>query len=148
HLSQSGAGLMITASRRTPPALMGAIDAATRGAPRVLWTGSGENPYAQFLAHAGAFLVTADSVNMAGEAAATGKPVHVFHPSGGSAKFDRLHAALEGKGITRRILGDTMDLAEWTYPPLDAAREIANEIERRWSKRARLIPGLCNPGPR
>ncbi len=89
-LSKSGAGLMITASRRTPAALIDAIDAATRDAPRIVFRGTGDNPYAHFLAHADAFIVTADSVNMAGEAAATGKPIYVFHPSGGSAKFDAL----------------------------------------------------------
>ena len=45
------------------------------GSPRVLWDGKGENPYATFLAHADALIVTADSVNMTGEASASGKPV-------------------------------------------------------------------------
>ncbi len=51
------------------------------------------NPYPDFLAHADALIVTANSVNMCGEAAATGKPVYVFTPSGGSDKFARFHAA-------------------------------------------------------
>lgn len=142
-ISASGAGLMMTPSRRTPPALLSAIDAATNNAPRFLWQGEGENPYAQFLAHADIFVVTADSVNMAGEAAATGKPIYIFHPSGGSAKFDRYHAALEAKGITRRLAPSGAPLELWDYQPLDSARLIAAEIERRWMKRAELLPGLC-----
>ncbi len=71
------------------------MDKATAGAPRILWDGKGENPYATFLAHADALIVTADSVNMNGEAAATGKPVYVFEPSAGSAKFRRFHRDFE-----------------------------------------------------
>lgn len=142
-LSAGGAGLMITASRRTPASLLNAIDAATAGAPRFLWDGTGDNPYVIFLAHADAFVVTADSVNMAGEAAATGMPIHVFHPSGGSSKFDRFHAELESRGITRRLPDASQPLLSWTYPPLDSARSIAAEITRRMLKRAELLPGLC-----
>lgn len=142
-LAGQGAGLMITASRRTPPGLMAAIDAATAGARRILWNGEGANPYPDFLAHADAFIVTADSVNMAGEAAATGKPVHIFHPSGGSSKFDRYHAALEAHGITRRLDDATQIAAQWSYAPLNSAEIIAAEICRRMSQRARYAPGLC-----
>lgn len=143
HASRQGAGLMITASRRTPPQLLTAIDAATQGAKRILWSGEGENPYPQFLAQADAFIVTADSVNMAGEAAATGKPIHVFHPSGGSKKFDRLHASLARRGITRSIDDATQISAAWAYEPLNSASIIAAEIERRMAARAHYLSGLC-----
>lgn len=138
RLSQSGAGLMLTPSRRTPPALASAIDMATRGAPRLFWNGTGDNPYPSILAHADAFLVTADSVNMAGEAAATGRPIYIFYPSGGSAKFDRYHQALEAKGMTRRLPNTNEISLEWRFDPVDAARVIAREIEARWMARLRL----------
>lgn len=144
-LAQSGAGLMITTSRRTPPALLAAVDAATASGARILFTGEGENPYPGFLAHADTFVVTSDSVNMAGEAAATGKPVYIFHPEGGSPKFDRFHASLRYAGITRPFHDARQPLENWSYAPLDAARLIADEIERRYLKRAGLIPGLCAP---
>lgn len=142
-LAGQGAGLMITASRRTPPGLLAAVDAATARGARILWRGEGANPYPDFLAHADAFIVTADSVNMAGEAAATGKPVHIFHPSGGSQKFDRYHAALEAHGITRRIDDATQIASRWDYAPLNSAEVIAAEITRRMGQRARYMPGLC-----
>ena len=47
-----------------------------------------------FLAHADAFVVTADSVNMAGEAAATGKPIYIFEPSGGGSQVHPLPRGL------------------------------------------------------
>lgn len=123
---------MITPSRRTPPELLRALDAATASRPRILWTGQGDNPYPDFLAHADAIIVTADSASMVGEACATGRPVHVFHPQGGKPKFHRYHAALERHGAARPLSQRT-DIAQiWTYRPLDAASEIAAEIERRW----------------
>ncbi len=123
---------LITASRRTPDALLEAVCAAIGDSPRIIWTGEGDNPYEQFLAQGDIFIVTADSVNMTGEACATGKPVYVFEPDGGSAKFKRFHAALRRYGATRE-LPETFDrLESWGYAPLDSAREIAREIERRW----------------
>jgi uncharacterized protein len=131
-MAGQGASFLITPSRRTPPALLQAADEATAGNPRILWTGEGDNPYPAFLAHADAFIVTADSVNMAGEASATGRPIHVFHPAGGRDKFRRYHGALESHGATRRLDGNTAADTVWSYAPLDAAQAVATEIERRW----------------
>src|SRR5688572_6083010 len=94
--------------------------------------GEGPNPYPQFLAQADALVVTADSVNMTGEAAATGRPVLVFTPSAGSAKFRRFHAALEAQGATRPLPDRVAEFPRWSYPPLFSADEIAREVERRW----------------
>jgi uncharacterized protein len=126
------ASFLITPSRRTLPALLQAVDAATSSSPRWLWTGEGENPYPLFLAHADAFIVTADSVNMVGEASASGRPIHVFHPRGGRPKFRRYHAALEAHGAARSLTKASSIREDWRYPPLDAAEAIATEIERRW----------------
>lgn len=123
---------LITPSRRTPPELLAAANAATAGLPRILWDGTGENPYAQFLAQADAFIVSADSVNMAGEAGATGRPVYVFTPPGGRAKFQRYHAALAAHGVTRPLPLRPVQFEAWAYEPLHTATGIAREIERRW----------------
>jgi uncharacterized protein len=137
-LGRLGASFLITPSRRTHPRLLNATEQATRAFPRVLWDGRGANPYGDFLAHADLFVVTADSVNITGEACGTGRPVLVFKPSGGSAKFFRFHAALESRGATRP-LPDRLDaLPDWSYEPLHSAEEIAREIERRWQERAAL----------
>jgi mitochondrial fission protein ELM1 len=131
-LARQGASFLITPSRRTPPDLLRAVDAPTANSPRLLWTRGGENPYPDFLAHADAFIVTADSVNMVSEASASGRPIYVFHPQGGRAKFRRYHAALEALGATRPLTEKTSILDNWHYEPLDAARVVAAEIERRW----------------
>jgi mitochondrial fission protein ELM1 len=134
-LAGLGAGLMITVSRRTPPELVAALDVAVAGTGAIYWKGEGPNPYAQFVACADAFLVTADSVNMAGEAAATGKPIYVFEPAGGAPKFAAYHAALRDKGVTRPAPERFSVFETWSYPPLYAADTIAAEIVRRLARR-------------
>lgn len=134
-LAELGAGLMITPSRRTPAEITAFVRDATKGLPRFFWSGEGDNPYPHFLAHADALVVPADSVNMVGEACATGRPVYVFEPKGGSAKFRRFHAALRRHGATRPLPGRLERLETWSYTPLNSSEAIAAEIARRWSSR-------------
>lgn len=141
-LARLGVSFMITPSRRTHKRLIRVVEAATAGSPRILWDGTGDNPYPHFLAHADLLIVTADSVNMTGEAAATGRPVYVFFPDKGSPKFARFHAALREAGITRPLPGTLSRIEAWTYTPLDSAREIASAIEQRWVRRSGFLPGV------
>lgn len=127
-----GVSFMITPSRRSGAGMVAAVDAATQGAPRILWDGQGANPYAEFLAHADALIVTADSVNMASEAVTTARPVYVFHGSGGSAKFARFHEGLEKYGAVRRLPETVVRWEAWGYAPLYAAQEIAAAVLARW----------------
>lgn len=140
-LADSTGSFLITPSRRTPEAMLAAVEAATRTHPRLLWRGEGANPYADFLANADAIVVTADSVNMTGEACATGRPVYVFTPDGGSAKFARFHEALRRYGATRPLPETLGRIEAWSYRPLDSAQEIATEIVRRWQRRQAMVPG-------
>lgn len=134
-MANLGASFLITPSRRTHQRLLRAVLRATQASPRVVWDGESPNPYPEFLAHADRFVVTGDSVNMTGEPLATGKPVWVFEPSGGSAKFRRFHEALRRYGATRTLPDIVTSLETWTYPPLDSAAQIAREIEVRWQQR-------------
>lgn len=140
-LAGLAASFMITSSRRTHARLLNAVDKATASAPRILWNGDGTNPYPDFLAHADALVVTADSVNMCGEAAATGKPVYIFTPEGGSPKFERFHCALRDHGATRPLPDKLERLEAWTYVPLDAATTIAEEVEKRFTRRRAMLHG-------
>lgn len=134
-IADLGASFMITPSRRTHQRLLRAVLGATAGSPRIVWDGESANPYPEFLAHADWFVVTGDSVNMTGEPLATGKPVWVFEPSGGSAKFRRFHEVLRRYGATRSLPDIVTSLEAWAYPPLDSAAQIAREIEMRWQQR-------------
>lgn len=135
ELAASGCGLMVTPSRRTEPMLLESLIAALSDLPPekranvFLWTGTGENPYVAILALADAIIVTGDSVNMVGEAAATGAPVHVYEPSGGHRKISGYLDRLEALGVIRRWRGR---LEDWRYTPINATAEIAAEIARRY----------------
>jgi mitochondrial fission protein ELM1 len=78
--------------------------------------------------------------NMTGEAAATGRPVYVFAPSYGSAKFARFHESLRQYGATRALPDHFTTLQTWTYQPLDAAMPIVAQVEQRWRTRHRRLP--------
>ena len=118
-------GLMVTVSRRTGAENVARIASTLEGSGAYFWNGEGENPYLGVLAWADAFLVTADSVNMACDAAATGKPVHIFPLPGGSAKFDRFHQSLMARGISRPFKGR---IEQWDYAPLDETGRAAKRI--------------------
>lgn len=138
-LAKLGASFMITPSRRTPAGLLNAVIEAAPADRRLVWEGQGENPYGLYLANADQLIVTADSVNMVGEACATGRPVYVFKPHGGSAKFAWFHASLRQYGATRLLPDTFRTLETWTYAPLDSAADIAREIERRWLERQETV---------
>lgn len=119
----AGGSVLATASRRTGPAGIALLRERFAGVPGEVWDNTGDNPYYAYLAVADYLLVTADSVSMVSEAAATGKPVHIIELGGGNAKFARFHAAMRAAGITRPFSGR---LETWTYmPPDDTARAAA-----------------------
>ena len=120
-----GAGLMVTPSRRTGEPQERIIRERLKGKPAVVWDGTGDNPYFGFLGSADAVVVTCDSVNMVGEAAATGKPVYVIELDGGSPKFRRFLDGIYAHGAARPFDGR---LENWTYVPLNATHDIARAI--------------------
>jgi uncharacterized protein len=113
---RAGGSVLVTPSRRTGPAGIAVLKERLGGLPGAVWDGTGDNPYFAYLALADALLVTADSVSMVSEAAATGKPVHIVALAGGDAKFARFHAAMRKAGITRPFAGE---IERWSYPPPD-----------------------------
>ncbi|PVB59781.1 mitochondrial fission ELM1 family protein [Labrenzia sp. 011] len=120
-----GASFMITASRRTPPGLAYGLASLAKSGGHLYWTGESPNPLGLYLAKADAIVATADSTNMIGEAAGTGKPVHVFHPGGGHRKITRFLDNLQRLGVTHPFPGP---LKTTTYEPIDATPVIAKRI--------------------
>ncbi|MGB0631995.1 MAG: mitochondrial fission ELM1 family protein [Alphaproteobacteria bacterium] len=125
-----GAGLAITASRRTGEENEARLRAGLAGTAWWFWDGRGDNPYLGLLALADAIVVTADSVSMVSEACSTGKPVYVAGLEGGSDKFDRFHAHLRDRGMTRPFDGT---LESWTYEALRDTEIVAAEVARRYA---------------
>jgi hypothetical protein len=119
------ATFLITVSRRTPVAFAKSIEDLAKNGGHYYWTGEGINPYGHFLAKSDAIVATADSTNMIGEATATGRPVHVFHPSGGHDKITRFLGTLEQLGCVQPFPGP---LKTTTYEPIDATPVIAERI--------------------
>src|SRR5215472_17477034 len=119
-LRTQGGSALVTPSRRTGAAGIALLRNRLQSLPAAIWDGCGENPYFAYLALADAFVVTADSVSMISEAAATGKPVHILALRGGNRKFARFHAAMQLAGVTRPFSGR---IESWSYPiPDDTAR--------------------------
>jgi uncharacterized protein len=113
---ETGGSVLLTPSRRTGEAGIALLRRYLTGLPAAIWDMTGDNPYYAYLANADAFLVTADSVSMISEAAATGKPVHIIELAGGNRKFVHFHQAMQAAGITRVFRGH---IERWNYPPLD-----------------------------
>jgi mitochondrial fission protein ELM1 len=126
-VAATGAGLMVTFSRRTGPAMEAIIRDALAGSNAAIWDGTGGNPYFAYLALADHVVVTEDSASMVSEAAATGKPISILRLAGGSPKFARFHAAMAARGVTREFAGR---LDHWTYPPMDETARVAAAVRQ------------------
>lgn len=132
----TGAGLMVTASRRTPPALRAALTALTEQHGGFFWDGTGENPYVDLLALSDFIVATADSFNMIGEAAVTGRPILVFEPSGGHPKLDVYMRGLKAHGVVHPFQGR---LEGQPYEPLNSTPEVAKAIAEGFSRHRRAL---------
>lgn len=139
-LADRGAALMITTSRRTNPEAVRALRAALGERAYFFWSGGTvnglKNPYFGMLGLADHIIVTGDSVNMAAEAAATGKPVHVVplerRNRAAASKFEIFHEELRARGAANVFNGE---LESWSYAPLNETERAAREIVRRLEAR-------------
>lgn len=125
--------LLLTFSRRTPEAARRVMTQTLKDLSGIVYDGEGDNPYFAFLKAADHILVTEDSVNMATEAAVTGKPIHILGLDrksglGSGGKFDQFHMALQQRGAARLFNGD---LRPFSYKPLDETGRAADVIIER-----------------
>jgi len=88
------------------------------------------------LSLADSIVATADSFNMIGEAAASGKPILVFEPSGGHPKLDVYMERLRAHGIVHPFEGRLVGQA---YEPLNSTLKIAAAIVRGFSLHRRSL---------
>lgn len=131
---ETGGTLMATLSRRTSRAAR--LQFRTWLAPHcaVFYEDEGANPYPAMLGVADHVFVTADSVNMATEASATGKPVHILAVDGQLGKLARFHRSLARRGCARPFNGK---LETWSYPPLLETDRAAAAVLTAWAARQR-----------
>ena len=126
-IAATGAGLMVTFSRRTGPEMEGVIREALAGAHAEIWDGTGANPYFAYLALADHIMATEDSASMVSEAATTGAPISILRLQGGSPKFTRFHAAMAARGVTRPFTGR---IENWHYAPFNETERAAAAVRR------------------
>ena len=129
RLARDGGSVLLSASRRTPPALVAAVSDALAGVSGVRWRGAqdGPNPYPGLLAWADRVIVSPDSVNMLSEAAATGVPAHTLVRAPLPRRLARFHAALRAGGWLADLDADSAPPAQ----PLRETAAIAAEVAHR-----------------
>jgi mitochondrial fission protein ELM1 len=133
-VGDTGGAILLSLSRRTPPEAQAVFERVLSDLPGIIYSGEGPNPYFAFMHAADHILVTEDSVNMATEAAGTGRPVHLLgmdrlRPS---QKFDIFHKNLRMHGIARPFAGK---LDGWTYIPLDETARAARHVLQIYSQK-------------
>lgn len=128
-----GGSLLLCASPRTPAAFAQTMRQALSDLPGMAWLGGadGVNPYAGLLAWADHIVVTADSVNMLSEAAASGSPVHTVVPNALPKRLARFHAKLRHGGW----LHDLDSIAPAPTQPLRETGVIAADMLKRMGGR-------------
>ncbi len=121
-------GLAVTPSRRTGDAVRTVLERQLCPLGAFVWDMTGENPYPGLLACADAIVVTADSVSMVSEAAATAVPVAVVPLPGRSRRIKLFLDGLMDAGRIRIFDGT---LRHGAATPLDDAGPVAAELCRR-----------------
>jgi mitochondrial fission protein ELM1 len=126
EISSLDGSLLVTLSRRTGPAAREVFQKELKPFTRLYFEGTGpENPYLAMLGAADVIIVTADSANMAVEAAATGKPVLIADVDGDPGKLLHLHRALFARGVARPFRGR---LENWRVEPVLETDRVAAAV--------------------
>ena len=127
---REGGSLLLSASRRTGPALRPALRAFAARWPGRCWLGpeDGANPYPGLLAFADRIVCSPDSVNMLSEACATRAPVFVAAPHAVQGRPRRFVDSLLACGRARPA--DAV-LAPFEAPPLRETARVAALVRER-----------------
>ena len=122
------AGLIVSPSRRTAPAVREALTRRLAPMGAWIWDMAGENPYFGMLACAEMIVVTIDSISMVSEAVATHAPVLLAELPGRSRRGDMFLRSMKEAGRARPFAGR---LEYWPVLPLDDTAAAAGEMRRR-----------------
>ena len=138
-LAAAGAGLAATPSRRTAPEFVARAAAEIAALGGWFWRGDGDNPYFALLGGSDALIVSADSVNMASEACAAGKPVFIADVDGVSTKHRRFHEALAAAGSARPLPAHPQieSMLPWTPKPLGDTELVAKKVSELLDQKLR-----------
>lgn len=132
-----GYSVLITASRRTPMAMIKDYQRFASDFDNVwLYDGEGENPYYAFLGGADTILVTEESTNMLTEACATGKPVFLMPMAGQAGKFEKLYNIL-AKRCNLNVFSGSFEAT--SYEPLRETDRMASQFWLHFDSRNAII---------
>ena len=113
--ASTSASLALIPSRRTPCHLLSQLVTSLKTAPHAVMDSRDENPYPGILGHASAIIVTSDSINMASEAAITGKPVLIAEWQTETGRVNAFHEAMMKAGHTAPL---GIDIPKTSFVPL------------------------------
>ena len=119
------ASLALIPSPRTPASVINILMTQLGDGLVTIATADDANPYPGILGIADAVIVTSDSVNMASEAALTGKPVLVAAWQPETGRIAAFHQAMESAGHSAP-LGTELPTAGFT--PLEEMPEIVASV--------------------
>lgn len=125
---RNAAGIVVTPSRRTDPAVTGLIRDALRPVGGWVWDLVGDNPYFGILALADMIVVTQDSVSMISEAVATSTPVTIAMLPGQSRRQGLFLQIMMNEDRVRTFDGS---FRQWPVLPLNDTPEAADAMRRR-----------------
>jgi uncharacterized protein len=141
---RDGGSLYVTTSRRTPPAVVRALEQSLPKDARLYrWDGGSDNPYRALLGLADRFVVTGDSISMMVEVARLGRPLAIFAlpEAPGSLRLrsalGRSLTALEG-GPARAVVEPVAELL-FRLRIAKYARDLS-EVHRRLYASALAVP--------
>ena len=119
------ANLFLVPSRRCPDNVMRYLQTALSPDHYMIATNDQPNPYPGILAIADAVIVTSDSVNMASEAASTGKPVLIAYWQEETGRIAKFHQTMQDSSHTAPL---TRLLPAEPFVPLDESAMIRQQI--------------------
>ena len=123
----SGTSLALIPSRRTPPTVIQRLSQRLGGARIAIATAEDANPYPGILGAADTIVVTSDSVNMASEAALTGKPLLIAAWREETGRIAAFHQAMMMAGHSAPL---GHDLPSTSFTPLDEMPDIIARIDQ------------------
>ena len=123
--SANNANLFLVPSRRCPDTVLRYLQTSLPSDHYIIATNGQPNPYPGILAIADAVIVTSDSVNMASEAASTGKPVLIAYWRAETGRIANFHQTMHYSNHTAPL---TKYLPAGSFTPLDESTMIRQQI--------------------
>ena len=134
----NNANLFLVPSRRCPDTVLRHLQTELPSSRYLITTNDQPNPYPGVLAMADAVIVTSDSVNMASEAASTGKPVMIAYWRAETGRIAKFHKTMQDSNHTAPL---TPLLPARSFVPLDESDKIRQQINARvlWVPKHRAV---------